>query len=161
MDNTFIYRGSEVQNTYPEHLVGFDRIDNKWELIAESVTNGSVGDKGVYTTAKDLHKWFRALKSGKVLKEESMKSMFYYQGYEKDSKGFGMGFKLEKNLQGKLKIYHNGRWEGFRNGLVYYPHKDLYIILLSHTSCKGKNIIQQEIENKVLTMVSNRAMDGD
>lgn len=121
MDNTFIYRGSEVQNTYPEHLVGFDRIDNKWELIAESVTNGSVGDKGVYTTAKDLHKWFRALKSGKVLKEESMKSMFYYQGYEKDSKGFGMGFKLEKNLQGKLKIYHNGRWEGFRNGLVYYP----------------------------------------
>ncbi len=153
MENTFVYRGTDEKIVYPEHLVGYDVNEGKYTPVVESVNNGSYGDKGIYTTAKDLHKWFRALKGGKLLTEESMKRMFYYKGYEKDQNGFGMGFKLAFNKSGKIKIYHNGRWEGFRNGLVYYPHKDIYIIVLSHTSNKGKNIIQEDIEDRILALI--------
>jgi hypothetical protein len=59
-----------------------------------------------------------------------------------------MGFRT-KFKNGKLKeIYHNGLWDGFRNGLVYLPEDDITIIVLSHTQNRRKFYMQKQALQK-------------
>jgi CubicO group peptidase (beta-lactamase class C family) len=136
-------------------LTGYeiDAISKLYIPIQPSLSNAILGDKGIYTTAWDLNQWFIALKRGRILSQKWVDLMFYPEDFEQTAKSFGMGFKLEWSKFGLLKVYHNGLWEGFRNGIAYFPKKDLQIIVLSHTSVKAKNIFEEQVHEAALKAV--------
>lgn len=136
-------------------LTGYE-IDANSKLyipIQPSLSNAIFGDKGIYTTAWDLNRWFIALKQGRILSQKWVDLMFYPKDFEQTAKSFGMGFKLEWSKFRLLKVYHNGLWEGFRNGIAYFPKKDLQIIVLSHTSVKAKNIFEEQVHEAALKAI--------
>ncbi|NEV94728.1 beta-lactamase family protein [Psychroflexus sp. YR1-1] len=105
--------------------------------------NNAIGDKGIYASPKDLYVWFRDLKNGKILTQESIDMMF-----GRDEKGknqrYGMGFRLDTDGQDPV-IFHNGLWDGFRNGLEYHPKQDLVVIVMTHTQNKRKRYFQNQV----------------
>lgn len=136
-------------------LTGYDRdpVSKLYYPINPSLSNAIFGDKGIYTTAWDLNRWFIALKQGKILSQKWVDLMFYPKDFQKTSKSYGMGFKLEWSKFKLLKVFHNGLWEGFRNGIAYFPKKDLQIIVLSHTSVKAKNIFEEQVHEAALKAI--------
>lgn len=136
-------------------LTGYDRdpVSKLYQPIQPSLSNAIFGDKGIYTTAWDLNRWFIALKQGRILSQEWVDLMFYPKDFERTSKSYGMGFKLEWSKFKLLKVFHNGFWEGFRNGIAYFPKKDLQIIVLSHTSVKAKNIFEEQVQEAALKAI--------
>lgn len=136
-------------------LAGYDLdpVSKLYEPVQPSLSNAIVGDKGIYTSAWDLNKWFIALKEGRILNQKWVDLMFYPKDFEKTSKSYGMGFKLEWSRFKLLKVFHNGLWEGFRNGIAYFPKKDLQIIVLSHTSVKAKNIFEEQVHEAALKAI--------
>jgi hypothetical protein len=86
------------------------------------------------------------LKNGKIVNESSVDLMF---GRDENGKNkrYGMGFRLE-HKSGEEVIYHNGLWDGFRNGIEFHPKDDLVIIVMTHTQNKQKHYFQDYLVKK-------------
>ncbi len=112
--------------------------------LPPSFHNSALGDKGIHATANDLWLWFKALKNYQSISQESIDKMFNLDSY--NDYEYGMGFRTQQNRVGELEIYHDGLWDGFRNGLHYFPEKELTFIVLSHTQNKGKTYFQNYLE---------------
>jgi len=132
---------------------GYQRYGRGYIALPPSFHNGALGDKGIHTNAENLWLWFRALKNNESLSKSSVEKMFNLDNYQRYK--YGMGFRTRLNHNKELEIYHDGLWDGFRNGLHYYPEKDLTIILLSHTQNKNKSYFQNHIKNQAISMIDN------
>lgn len=138
---------TSVQATAEHGLEGYKIKKGEGPCAASySIANHIYGDKGIYATASDLNKWFIGLKNGLIVQPEYLEMMFYPDNYMHKSRGYGMGFKMEWSRFSQVKIYHNGLWEGFRNGISWFPDTDLQVIVLSHTSVKAKNIFEDYVQ---------------
>ncbi len=81
---------------------------------------------GLYSTAEDLQRWNKALYSGKLLSPQSVVTMTtpYLESY-------GYGLRIDQ-YDGKKRISHNGRINGFTNHMAFYPQNQLCIIVLGN-----------------------------
>ncbi len=140
LDETFVVKNEKNDDFI---LDGYQAYGRSFIKLPAGFHNGAIGDKGIYASPKDLFVWFRDLKNANILSEESVNLMF---GNDKGGKNkrYGMGFRLEKKA-GKKIIYHNGLWDGFRNGLEYHPDDDLVVIVMTHTQNKRKHYFQDYI----------------
>lgn len=91
-----------------------------WKALPDENFDGVVGDKGIYSSARDMLKWDQALYSGRFLKPETLKAAFTPYSNEKPGiRNYGLGWRLmvypdsSKNI-----VYHNGWWHG--NNTVFY-----------------------------------------
>lgn len=133
MDDSFVY--SYENDVVKENQLNGYRLYRGWRhlKINCSVNDAVVGDKNVYATSEDLFKWIVGLNNGKLLSRESLEMM-----YEKGETiygrkiPYGFGFRIDDREE--EKIYHHGRWNGFRTGLTQYTKDDLVVIVLEHTS---------------------------
>jgi CubicO group peptidase (beta-lactamase class C family) len=130
---------------------GYQRYRRGYIELPPSFHNGALGDKGIHINAKNLWTWFKSLKNHESLSKSSVEKMFNLNGYLHYN--YGMGFRTRVNHDKELEIYHDGLWDGFRNGLHYYPEKDLTIILLSHTQNKNKSYFQSYLKNQSVSMI--------
>ena len=100
--------------------------------------NGTMGDKGVYTSVFDLLKFDRALRNFVLISESTLKeactphtpcrpSMDYY----------GYGWRIRYYDNGDTVIYHNGWWQGFKAYFVRWQNKDKCVIVLCNTVSGG------------------------
>lgn len=126
-------------------LNGYQAYGRSFIELPPGFHNNALGDKGIYASPEDLFAWFRDLKNGNILSEESVDLMF---GQDKggQNKRYGMGFRLDKKGKDPV-IFHNGLWDGFRNGLEYHPNQDLVIIVMTHTQNKLKRYFQKYLVN--------------
>ncbi|MGO3690215.1 MAG: serine hydrolase domain-containing protein [Psychroflexus halocasei] len=120
--------------------------------LAPSFHNGAVGDKGVYASADNLWRWFKAIKNAEILKPETVDLMF--NSDEFDFYKYGIGYRTKKD-QDKRIIYHNGIWDGYRNGLTFVPDEDLVVITLSNTQNRNKRYFQSYVINKLEDVIEN------
>lgn len=140
LDETYVEKtdlnASNILNGYQPYRRSFIKLPAGFH-------NNAIGDKGIYASAEDLFKWFRNLKNGEILSKKSVDLMF---GRDKggNNKRYGMGFRLDKKGNEPV-IYHNGLWDGFRNGLEYHPKQDLVIIVMTHTQNKRKRYFQKQL----------------
>jgi len=107
------------------------------EELKQFFMNGTLGDKGVYSTPEELMKWKKAFFEDKIiiseeLLEKAISKENYIKGRGVAKELYGYGFRLEDNPPfGKL-IYHGGLWRGFQNVMVYQPEDNVFIIFLSN-----------------------------
>ncbi|WP_235938084.1 serine hydrolase domain-containing protein [Chitinophaga solisilvae] len=115
MVNTFVYNPSSAGRPHQTQ-------SHKYNGQAEPDTyfDGVMGDKGIYSTARDMLKWDQALYSGQLLDSATLKAAYTPYSHEKPGiRNYGLGWRLmvypdsTKNI-----VYHNGWWHG--NNTVFY-----------------------------------------
>jgi len=143
LDETFVDKHDRNESVI---LDGYQSYRRSFIELPEGFHNNAMGDKGIYASAKDLFVWFRDLKNGKIVNESSVDLMF---GRDENGKNkrYGMGFRLE-HKSGEEVIYHNGLWDGFRNGIEFHPKDDLVVIVMTHTQNKQKHYFQDYLVKK-------------
>lgn len=92
-----------------------------------------LGDKGIFSTPRDLFKFAYALHSGRILSDDSYREATSVQAKEAEHKDYGLGFRLRNATDSLNKdIYHNGWWHGYRSAFHYIPAEGLLIIMMSN-----------------------------
>ncbi|PMD90208.1 hypothetical protein BWI97_24180 [Siphonobacter sp. BAB-5405] len=76
---------------------------------------------GIYSTARDLFQWARAVATKQLLAEKTWKQAF------KEGYGWQTG-----TYENKGYVRHSGGYPGFMAEFIYYPTEDLTIILLNN-----------------------------
>ncbi len=146
MKNTFVYSRA-LEKSYPEKLKGYYRRWRRYNEIKETIHDGVVGDKGIYSTAQDLFKWDQALYDDELISSESRKRAFTpVKVRSRWEYPYGYGFRI-KSVDGKKVVYHTGLWEGFRINLMRYIEDKNTIIVLNHTNANVNSVMIKRIEN--------------
>jgi len=119
-DSTQVQRrtfGYEGRRKVPFHL--YDRV---------------VGDKGVFSTPRDLFAWYQSLRDAKIVSKESLKEAFTPRSFEFPGlRNYGYGFRLWVNEQQQTDyIYHTGWWKGYNTIFFFDLKHDFVIIVLSN-----------------------------
>lgn len=148
LDKTFVEKTPKNRESI---LDGYQPYRRGYIKLPAGFHNGAIGDKGIYASAKDLFNWFTHLKNEDILTKESIDLMFG-QDPGGQNKRYGMGFRLDKK-KGEPIIFHNGLWDGFRNGLVYHPKQDLVVIVMTHTQNKRKRYFQKSLVKAAKTLI--------
>ncbi|MBC7912969.1 MAG: beta-lactamase family protein [Pyrinomonadaceae bacterium] len=132
MKNTAVYSKAEYEKI-PVKVVGHDR--GTWRYsVAQNFLDGPVGDKGIYSTVRDLYLFDRALKKGKLVSKALLDSA--YTGHNDLVRGhfnYGYGWRMF-NGNGHKVVYHTGWWHGFRHIYLRDLTADITIVLLSNLS---------------------------
>jgi CubicO group peptidase (beta-lactamase class C family) len=156
LDETFVDKHDRNENAI---LNGYQSYRRSFIKLPEGFHNNAMGDKGIYASAKDLFVWFRDLKNGKIVNENSIDLMFGRNENGKN-KHYGMGFRLE-HKSGEEVIFHNGLWDGFRNGIEFHPKDDLVVIVMTHTQNKQKHYFQNYLVKKAKDFIHTAEVKDD
>jgi len=148
MNDSYVY-SFENDTIATNQLEGY-RLYKKWRhlKINSTINDAVVGDKNVYSTAEDLFKWTIGLNNEKLFSKESL-ALMYTKGETVYGKKvpYGFGFRIKDDKESK--IYHHGKWNGFRTGLTQYMEDDLVVIILEHTSYEGIAALNKRVKNIV------------
>lgn len=107
MHHTTVYESDTV---IPDKAIGYNK--NK-ELDDYSIL--TTGDGGIYATAEDLYKLDTALRTNRLLSEESTKLLYQTPVLENGTLSeYGAGWFIEKS-DGKMIAQHTGGLAGFRS----------------------------------------------
>jgi CubicO group peptidase (beta-lactamase class C family) len=115
MNSTFVY---DPASAVRSHQTQSHKYNGQFE--PDTYFDGVMGDKGIYSSTRDMLKWDQALYSGQLLNEATLKEAYTPYSNEKPGvRNYGLGWRLmvypdsTKNI-----IYHNGWWHG--NNTVFY-----------------------------------------
>ena len=100
---------------------------------------------GMMSTAEDLVRFGAALNAGRLLKPETLATMYtpqtdslqeFRDGKPTDRKAEGQGllWRIGRDPAGRRFVYHCGSVQGFQACLVNYPEKDLVVAILANSS---------------------------
>lgn len=130
MKNTHVY-STTVYPKIPVDVVGHDRT---WRYsVVQNFLDGPVGDKGIYSTIHDLVLFDNALRTGRLLKKETLDSA--YKGRNKPVNGhfnYGYGWRIFDGDNNRKVVYHTGWWHGFRHIYVRDIDKEIVIMFLGN-----------------------------
>ena len=130
MHHTAVY-SKAVYEKIPVDVVGHDR--GQWRYsVAQNFLDGPVGDKGIYSTVKDLFLFDRALRRGILLKKQTLDSA--YTAHNPLTRGhfsYGYGWRTFDGQNQKV-VYHTGWWHGFRHIYLRDLKNDVTIVLLGN-----------------------------
>ena len=131
MKKTAIY-STAVYEKIPVDVVGHDR--NWRRSVRQDFLDGTTGDKGIYSTVRDLYLFDQAIRDGRLLNKTTLDS-----AYTPNSKlqnkffGYGLGWRIyQDTLHQQKVIYHTGWWHGFRHIFLRDTKQNITIILLSN-----------------------------
>lgn len=106
-------------------------------------TDGVVGDKGIYSTVRDLYKWDQALNSGNFIRPELLSLAYTPQSFERaGNKNYGLGWRMKDQEDGTRLIYHNGWWHSYNSVFNRKIDDKSSVIILSNHYNQGVYKIQ-------------------
>lgn len=93
-----------------------------------------MGDKGIYSSAPDLLKYYTVLKNGTLVSKENLREMYTPRSFEHPGiRNYGYGFRLWVNkMQQTEYIYHTGWWKGYNTIMFFDLRDDFVVIVLSN-----------------------------
>lgn len=100
----------------------------------------SWGSEGVYSTAPDLFRWVRALRSGGILAPADAARLFApVPGVAISGGGAALGWFTGRTAGGTAFVFTRGNEDFGANSLIYvYPERDVTIVVLSHAGDAGE-----------------------
>ena len=146
MENTTVMC-TAYENNKKDLLDGYYKWGRTYRRIRSTINDGTVGDKGVYSTINDLFKWDQALYENKLVSEETKKEAYTKLELKNGNHySYGFGFRL-KDYDGHKAVYHYGKWNGFRTGIIRFIEDTNTIIILSHTNRPGTSKITRNVKD--------------
>ncbi|MFC2152722.1 serine hydrolase domain-containing protein [Bacteroidota bacterium] len=144
MNKSFVYTSSLSNDK--EKLTGYYYRGRRYRIIPETVNDGAVGDKGIYSTTEDLLKWDKALYTNSLVSSETFnEAISTFKLRNKYDIPYGFGFRI-RTINNKKVAYHHGKWNGFRTSLLRYVEDTNTVIVLNHTSSSLNYSIIREIQ---------------
>jgi CubicO group peptidase (beta-lactamase class C family) len=112
-----------------------------------------IGEAGVWTCVDDMQKLDDALRSGKLLKAETLQRAWTRGKLDNGTEfDYGLGWFVEKGEWGPA-IWHSGGWPGFMSQHLRLPEQKLTVIVLRNWfHLQGGNTAIQ-IANRLATVV--------
>jgi len=138
MENTYVFDASSISKYTPSYnakMVPY-KIE-KYDCI--------YGDKNVYSTARDMFLWDKALTEGKYLQQATMDMAYEPKSpTNKYFHNYGLGWRILTNPNEEKLIYHNGWWHGNNTVFTRLIRETATIIILGNrynsSIYKGKQI---------------------
>lgn len=132
MKHTFFYNDL-YQNTFPKNIsvaTGYLAPNKEAKFF---YLNGVKGDKGIFTTIDDLHKWDTSLYHNYILPKNYIDSAFSKQTRTRLSNIFyGFGWKMYF-LNDTLPVYfHSGWWQGYQSVIMRIPKDTITVVVLKN-----------------------------
>jgi CubicO group peptidase (beta-lactamase class C family) len=104
--------------------------------------DGIYGDKGIYSTVRDMYKWDQSFYQNKLLNNETIELAYGPCSFEKAGvKNYGLGWRMLCFTNGNKIIYHNGWWHGNNTCFYRFIKENFTIIILGNRF--NKNIYKQ------------------
>lgn len=108
MNNTFVYDPTTAPRS---HQTVSHRYNG--QLEPDTYFDSVVGDKGIYSTVKDMLKWDQALYHGNLFTPATLKAAYEPYSHEKPGiRNYGLGWRLMVYPDSSKIVYHNGWWHG-------------------------------------------------
>jgi CubicO group peptidase (beta-lactamase class C family) len=128
MNNTFIYN---PDNGLPSNAA----ISYKYNWVREPdmFADGVNGDKGIYSTVRDMYRWDQSFYNNTILSNETIEMAYGPCSFERPGvKNYGLGWRMLCYPNGNKIVYHNGWWHG--NNTVFYRFikENMTIIVLGN-----------------------------
>lgn len=148
MENSFV-RKHETKSQLSHKTVGHSSGRG---VLSENFLNGPVGDKGIWSSAYDLHLWNNALFSGKVVHDSILQLAITPKNPDMSKeRNYGYGFRLGVLKEGHNLVYHGGLWGGYNTLFIHRIADNINIVVLSnvdnksyrHQSGKWMDILEQ------------------
>jgi CubicO group peptidase (beta-lactamase class C family) len=136
MTRTYVYNPTKGRSGETVKGYSFSRRRGYYERPVEFL-DGTVGDKGIYSTAEDLYKFDQALLDTNFLSEKSRSLMLTPAESlnETHDNDYGLGFRIRKDVaSGDVRVFHHGWWNGFRSYYVHSPNNERTLIWLNNRS---------------------------
>ena len=104
-------------------------------LVPKDYYDEVVGDKGLYSTTRDLYRFYKGLSADCLLSKKTMREALSPRSFERPGlKNYGYGFRLHLDDQDKAEhIYHGGWWKGYNTMMWMNPTDDYVIIILGNS----------------------------
>lgn len=146
MDQTFVMDPNEDRCCTAAFCYNY-----RWQLEPDMHFDGIFGDKGVYSTVKDLYRWDQALYTGKFIKPATLREAYTPYSFEKPGvKNYGLGWRMLNYPDGVNIIYHNGWWHGNNTCFYRFIQDNFTIIILGNRYNKNIYKQPQQIYNIVM-----------
>lgn len=130
MDNTFVYDPNEPNKD--NKTIGYR---SSWTVHGDMYADGITGDKGVYSTVRDMYKWDQSFYHHVFLNEQTLKKAYEpqhsYNPNAEQARSYGLGWRMIIQPQNKI-IFHNGNWHSNRTVFYRFVQDNFTIIVLSN-----------------------------
>jgi CubicO group peptidase (beta-lactamase class C family) len=138
MENTYVFSAKSIDKYTPSYnarMVPY-KIE-KYDCI--------YGDKNVYSTARDMYLWDKALTEGTYVKESTLEMAYQPQSpINKYHHNYGLGWRILAKPNEERLVYHNGWWHGNNTVFTRLISESATIIILGNkfnkSIYKGKEI---------------------
>ena len=110
-------------------------VSYKFNWMREPImfADGVYGDKGIYSTVRDMYRWDQSFYNHTLLDEATQQ--LAYTGYSNEKAGiknYGLGWRMLNYPDGGKIIYHNGWWHGNNTSFYRLVQDDFTIIVLGN-----------------------------
>lgn len=131
MENTVVYGQNNID--VAERVLGY----TEWpffELNDVRSYDLVYGDGAIYSSLNDLYHFIVAIENSKFLSSKT-KNKLFSSGLKNDGEPipYGYGWCIG-SLKKLTTLHHSGEWIGFRNHIVNFPEKNLWIVALANSS---------------------------
>lgn len=146
MTNSYVFAPEEGGTCC---TISYDSKGRHWK---DCPADGVVGDKGIYSSVEDMLKWDNALRTGLILKEETLneaykpRSLDRYSFAKDKTRNYGYGWRMTRQPDKSYVIYHNGFWHG-SNNVFARDLKDGFTIIVLGNKSNNANYWTQPIWN--------------
>ena len=138
MENTYVFNAKSIDKYTPSYnarMVPY-KIE-KYDCI--------YGDKNIYSTARDMYLWDKALTEGSYVKESTLEMAYQPQSpINKYHHNYGLGWRILAKPNEERLVYHNGWWHGNNTVFTRLISESATIIILGNkfnkSIYKGKEI---------------------
>ena len=138
MENTYVFSAKSIDKYTPSYnarMVPY-KIE-KYDCI--------YGDKNIYSTARDMYLWDKALTEGTYVKQSTLEMAYQPQSpTNKYYHNYGLGWRILTKPNEERLVYHNGWWHGNNTVFTRLIGESATIIILGNrfnkSIYKGKEI---------------------
>ena len=137
-------------------IFNLNELNNTAETWADFIPAG-----GLISNAIDLGIWDRKLHTGKILAPKTYQLMVaydltsYHDAHGSEKIGYGYGVRI--NSQTPKYIGHSGKGLGFVNIKLYFPEKDVDVIVLENVYHEDTTL-HYYYENKIREIIMNSSL---
>ena len=138
MENTYVFSAKSIDKYTPSYnarMVPY-KIE-KYDCI--------YGDKNIYSTARDMYLWDKALTEATYVKQSTLEMAYQPQSpTNKYHHNYGLGWRILTKPNEERLVYHNGWWHGNNTVFTRLIGESATIIILGNrfnkSIYKGKEI---------------------
>jgi CubicO group peptidase (beta-lactamase class C family) len=157
MTSTFVYN---PVSGLPGHAT--PNYKYNWTRWPNNFADGVMGDKGIYSTPRDMYRWDQSFYTNKLLSNETIELAYGPCSFEKPGvKNYGLGWRMLCFPNGNKVIYHNGWWHGNNTAFYRFIRENMTIVVLGNKYNSGIYKQPKVLYSIVKNVPVNEGFEGD